>query len=80
MTLIHDAHLRHYMMPGSNVVIVRMQDEWQWSRLDTDPSSSPPKRDMAQMVVLDNDQLVLFGGRSEQGRALADTWSFSLSK
>lgn len=53
--------------------------EWEWSRAPiAEGSRLPPKRDMAALVALDADRLLLFGGRSEQQRALNDCWLFDL--
>ena len=57
-----------------------MQEEWQWARVaPADGSPSPPKRDMAAMVALSGSQLLLFGGRAENSKGLADTWAFDLT-
>jgi len=46
-----------------------------------DPSSSSPaKRDMAALLQLSEDQLLLFGGRSEAGKHLQDTWLFNIPR
>ena len=53
---------------------------WEWSRITiAEGSPLPPKRDMASLVALDASRLLLFGGRSEQQRALNDCWLFDLN-
>ncbi|GBF95583.1 hypothetical protein Rsub_08564 [Raphidocelis subcapitata] len=52
-------------------------DGWSWRRVELAPSSpAPPKRDMACLASLGAGRLLLFGGRSEQQRALGDAWLF----
>lgn len=62
-------------------MLLSFQDEWQWSKLAIDAASpSPPGRDMASLLLLDDAWLLLFGGRSETGKSLQDTWLFDVAK
>lgn len=70
----HKQH-SHTTHPG-----VPLQVEWQWRQLPCDTSSSPAKRDMASLLHLGDGQLLLFGGRSEQGKALQDTWTYNIDR
>lgn len=57
------------------------QAAWRWERVDPAPGSpTPPKRDTACLLALGRGRLLLFGGRSEQQRALNDTWLFDLAR
>lgn len=59
-----------------------LQVEWQWRQLPCDSSSnsSPARRDMSALLQLQDGRLVLFGGRSEQGKALQDTWAYHVDR
>lgn len=58
-----------------------LQLEWQWTQLPSEPSSATPaKRDMSALLQLQEGQLLLFGGRSEQGKALQDTWLYEFER
>jgi hypothetical protein len=35
---------------------------------------------MSALLQLQDGRLVLFGGRSEQGKALQDTWTFDVDR
>jgi hypothetical protein len=64
------------------------QHEWQWQQLPAGHSSSssssssscPSRRDMAVLVLVSASQVLLFGGRSEGGKALQDTWLLDLHR
>lgn len=57
------------------------QVEWQWTQIPANvSSSSPAKRDMSALLHLHEGQLLLFGGRSEQGKALQDTWTYGIDR
>jgi hypothetical protein len=63
---------------GATRASCTLQAEWQWRQLPT-PDGVPASRDMAALVLLDDTRLLLFGGRSEGGKALQDTWQCDLS-
>ncbi|KAL6764475.1 hypothetical protein V8C86DRAFT_1592041 [Haematococcus lacustris] len=56
-------------------------DTWQWQQLLPSSSSQevPCRRDMASLTAV-GDALVLFAGRSESGRTLADAWVYDLTR
>lgn len=56
-----------------------LQAVWQWQQVVPSSATLPPKRDMSAMLALSPTQLLLFGGRNEAGRSLADTWLFDLT-
>lgn len=57
------------------------QAEWQWRQVPAEVGNSlPAKRDMCALLQLQEGQLLLFGGRSEQGKALQDTWLYSVAR
>ena len=40
----------------------------------------PVRRDLASMAAIDENRFLLFGGRSESGKALNDLWLFDIRR
>lgn len=58
-----------------------LQVACQWTQLPSEINSvTPAKRDMSALLQLQEGQLLLFGGRSEQGKALQDTWLYDIGR
>ena len=57
------------------------QGEWKWREIPIDPRSARPQpRDMAALVALGPDRLLLFGGRGEYSKTLNDLWLLDVSR
>jgi hypothetical protein len=54
-------------------------DTWQWHRMDAAPDApTPPPRDRAAMVALDEHRLLIYGGADAANRRLDDAWVYDV--
>ena len=62
------------------MTIILLQDNWEWKELQVDEDCRPPRRDLAAMIHIGGDIILLFGGRSDTGKALNDLWLFDIER
>lgn len=55
------------------------QDTWRWTQIEPQGPERPAKRDMASLTSLGAGRLLLFGGRTENGRVSGECWLFDIA-
>ncbi|CAD7703376.1 unnamed protein product [Ostreobium quekettii] len=75
---VPDAEQQSFVRTYFNDMWYLSADSWEWTLLTVPEEGRPCGRDLASMVAIDDDRILLFGGRTDAGKSLNDLWLFEI--